>query len=326
MLALLNLNHFISTYGYAAIFLLSILQSCCIPTSSELTLGFAGLLASQGKLNLAAVIFVGTAGEVVGAYIAWFIGRYGGRAAVDRYGKYLLLTHHDLDRAEGWYDRHGNAGGLLRPSASGDTQLRRSAGGRGRGAAGPVRADDRRRQPGLDQRHGQHRLRPGRQLPQDRQGLRLRRLRPGRRRWSSPSSSSSGTAIAVTRRRWHGAGRQAATARVRRPTRPPAPPGSTRRSRPPPRRSGPPPRSSGRPRRRNRPPRSSPPPNQAIRPAEDLQFGCVLSVVVGQLERLAEAGVDAPGPGREVVLAGPRGGKRVTPGGDREGQHPPDRG
>lgn len=110
MLALLNLDHFISTYGYAAIFLLSVLQSCCIPTSSELTLGFAGLLASQGKLNLAAVIFVGTAGEVVGAYIAWFIGRYGGRAAVDRYGKYLLLTHHDLDRAEAWYDRHGNAG------------------------------------------------------------------------------------------------------------------------------------------------------------------------------------------------------------------------
>jgi membrane protein DedA with SNARE-associated domain len=110
VVALLNLNHFISTYGYAAIFLLSVLQSCCIPTSSELTLGFAGLLASQGKLNLAAVIFVGTAGEVVGAYIAWFIGRYGGRAAVDRYGKYILLTHHDLDRAEGWYDRHGNVG------------------------------------------------------------------------------------------------------------------------------------------------------------------------------------------------------------------------
>jgi membrane protein DedA with SNARE-associated domain len=110
VLALLNFTHFISTYGYAAIFLLSVLQSCCIPTSSELTLGFAGLLASQGKLSLPAVIIVGTAGEVVGAYIAWFIGRYAGRAAVDRYGRYLLLTHHDLDRAEAWYDRHGNAG------------------------------------------------------------------------------------------------------------------------------------------------------------------------------------------------------------------------
>ncbi len=107
MVALINLNHFISTYGYAAIFLLSVLQSICIPTSSELTLGFAGVLAAQGKLNLFAVIAVAVAGEVIGAYIAWFIGRYAGRGFVDRYGRYVLLTHHDLDRAEAWYDRHG---------------------------------------------------------------------------------------------------------------------------------------------------------------------------------------------------------------------------
>jgi membrane protein DedA with SNARE-associated domain len=107
MVALLNFNHFISTYGYAAIFLLSMLQSMCIPTSSELTLGFAGVLAAEGKLSLAGVIAVAVIGEVVGAYIAWFIGRYAGRGFVDRYGRYVLLTHHDLDRAEGWYDRHG---------------------------------------------------------------------------------------------------------------------------------------------------------------------------------------------------------------------------
>ncbi len=107
MVALLNFNHFISTYGYAAIFLLSVLQSMCIPTSSELTLGFAGVLAAEGKLSLAGVIAVAVIGEVVGAYIAWFIGRYAGRGFVDRYGRYVLLTHHDLDRAEGWYDRHG---------------------------------------------------------------------------------------------------------------------------------------------------------------------------------------------------------------------------
>jgi membrane protein DedA with SNARE-associated domain len=110
VLALVNLTHLVSTYGYAAIFILSVLQSCCIPTSSEITIGFAGVLASEGKLNLAAVILVGTAGEVVGAYIAWFIGRYGGRALVDRYGRYILVTHHDLDRAEAWYGRHGNVG------------------------------------------------------------------------------------------------------------------------------------------------------------------------------------------------------------------------
>lgn len=104
--ALFNVTSFVASSGYAAIFLLSMLQSCCVPTSSELTLGFAGVLASEGKLSLPAVILVGVAGEVVGAYIAWAIGRSGGRALVDRYGKYVLLTHHDLDRAERWYGRH----------------------------------------------------------------------------------------------------------------------------------------------------------------------------------------------------------------------------
>jgi membrane protein DedA with SNARE-associated domain len=114
MLALLNFTSFVSKSGYAAIFLLSVLQSCCVPTSSELTLGFAGALAAGAvagtKLNLAWVIVAGAGGELVGAYIAWAIGRYGGRAFVDRFGRYILLSHRDLDRAETWYDRHGSTG------------------------------------------------------------------------------------------------------------------------------------------------------------------------------------------------------------------------
>ena len=110
MLALLNVTQFVSTSGYAAIFVLSVLQSCCVPTSSELTFAFAGYLAYRHQLSLPGIIVVGTLGEVVGAYIAWFVGRYAGRGFVDRYGKYLLLTHRDLDRAEAWYDRHGNLG------------------------------------------------------------------------------------------------------------------------------------------------------------------------------------------------------------------------
>ena len=106
MLALLNVTSYVASAGYAAVFVLSVLQSCCIPTSSELTLGFAGVLAAQGKLSLPAVILVGAAGEVVGAYIAWVIGRFGGRAVVDRYGRYILMSHRDLDRAQAWYDRH----------------------------------------------------------------------------------------------------------------------------------------------------------------------------------------------------------------------------
>ena len=106
MLGLLNFTSFVSSSGYVAIFILALLQSCCVPTSSELTMGFAGVLAAEGKLDLAAVIAVGAGGELVGALIAWTVGRTGGRAFIDRYGKYILVTHHDLDRAEAWYQRH----------------------------------------------------------------------------------------------------------------------------------------------------------------------------------------------------------------------------
>jgi membrane protein DedA with SNARE-associated domain len=87
VLALFNFTSGLESSGYAAIFILSVLQLCCVPASSELTLGFAGVLASEGKLSLAAVIAVAAAGELAGAYIAWFIGRSGGRAFVDRHGR-----------------------------------------------------------------------------------------------------------------------------------------------------------------------------------------------------------------------------------------------
>jgi membrane protein DedA with SNARE-associated domain len=118
VLALFNFTTFVSDSGYLAIFVLSMLQSMCVPTSSEITIGFAGVLAAEGHLSLAGVILVAVAGEVVGAFVAWFIGKTAGRTFVDRYGKYLLLTHRDLDRAEAWYDRHGNwavFGGRLIP-------------------------------------------------------------------------------------------------------------------------------------------------------------------------------------------------------------------
>jgi membrane protein DedA with SNARE-associated domain len=116
VLGLLDPQHFVKDSGYAAIFVLCVLQSCCVPTSSELTMGFAGVIAAGGvpgvKLSLPVVILVGVAGEVLGAYIAWVVGRVGGRAAVDRFGKYVLLSHKDLDKAEAWYQRHDRFGVL----------------------------------------------------------------------------------------------------------------------------------------------------------------------------------------------------------------------
>jgi membrane protein DedA with SNARE-associated domain len=106
-----QLNHFLESYGYLAIFFLTVLESACIPIPSEITLGLGGAMASGAihgvDLNLGVVIAVAIAGEMVGSLIAYTVGRTGGRAIVDRYGRYILLTHKDLDRAEAWFAKRG---------------------------------------------------------------------------------------------------------------------------------------------------------------------------------------------------------------------------
>lgn len=84
-------------------------ESACIPVPSELIMTFAGVLAGAGKLDISLVIIVGVIGNLLGAYIAWAVGRTGGRAFVIRWGKYIFLRVHDLDRAEKWFDEKGQA-------------------------------------------------------------------------------------------------------------------------------------------------------------------------------------------------------------------------
>lgn len=103
--------HFISTYGYAAVFLLMVAESACIPVPSELIMTFGGALAAGAvpgtRLNLAGVIIAGVAGNVAGSYIAWGAGRYGGQAALRRWGRRLAVREHELDRAHRWFVRYG---------------------------------------------------------------------------------------------------------------------------------------------------------------------------------------------------------------------------
>lgn len=105
------MQHFIATYGYVAVFLLMVAESACIPIPSELIMTFAGALAAGAvagtHLNLVGVILAGVAGNVAGSYIAWAVGRYGGQAALRRWGRRLRVSEHDLDRANRWFDRYG---------------------------------------------------------------------------------------------------------------------------------------------------------------------------------------------------------------------------
>jgi membrane protein DedA with SNARE-associated domain len=108
------MTRFLLDYGYMAVFFLTVVEAACIPIPSEVTLGLGGALASGAllpgskvHLNLGLVMLVAVAGELTGSLLAYTVGRTGGRALVDRYGKYVLLTHKDLDRAEAWFDRRG---------------------------------------------------------------------------------------------------------------------------------------------------------------------------------------------------------------------------
>jgi membrane protein DedA with SNARE-associated domain len=101
------MESFLTHYGYAAIFLFAFLEACCVPIPSEVTFGFAGVLAGQGHLNIVAVIVVGTVAELAGSLVSYSIGRVGGRPFVRRTGKYLLITHADIDRAERFFTGRG---------------------------------------------------------------------------------------------------------------------------------------------------------------------------------------------------------------------------
>jgi membrane protein DedA with SNARE-associated domain len=94
------MESFLTHAGYAALIVFGFVEACCIPISSEITFGFAGVLAFQGHLNLVLVIVIGSLAELAGSYVSYFVGRVGGRALVERLGKYALITRKDIDRAE----------------------------------------------------------------------------------------------------------------------------------------------------------------------------------------------------------------------------------
>ncbi|MEP6912021.1 MAG: DedA family protein [bacterium] len=99
----------ISALGYSGIVLLMAIESACIPLPSEVIMPFSGYLVLMGRFNLWAVGFAGALGCVVGSLAAYWAGMYGGRPLVQRYGRYLLISGHDLDLADRWFARYGQA-------------------------------------------------------------------------------------------------------------------------------------------------------------------------------------------------------------------------
>jgi membrane protein DedA with SNARE-associated domain len=99
----------ISALGYSGVVLLMAIESACIPLPSEIIMPFSGYLVSRGELNLWGVGIAGAVGCVLGSLVAYWVGMYGGRPLIEKYGRYILLSGHDLDLADRWFAKYGEA-------------------------------------------------------------------------------------------------------------------------------------------------------------------------------------------------------------------------
>ena len=113
------MEHFLETWGYVAVFALSFISAVGLPVGSEVAVIYGGVLASgqisnePHHLSLVGVILLATLAELMGSSVGYLIGSSGGRPLMDRFGRYVLLTLKDLDRAERWFDRHGQSAVLF---------------------------------------------------------------------------------------------------------------------------------------------------------------------------------------------------------------------
>lgn len=117
-------THVIGTGGYAGLVALMGIESACIPLPSEIILPFAGFLVASGRFGAGAtwlglpvgLFWVATFGAIgcnVGSLLAYWIGAKGGRPLVERYGKWVLMSHHDLDRMTEFFSKYGSITVLL---------------------------------------------------------------------------------------------------------------------------------------------------------------------------------------------------------------------
>lgn len=97
--------------GYAGIVLAMAIESCCIPLPSEVVMPTAGFFVFKypDRFSLLGVAIAGTVGCIIGSTAAYWIGRTGGRPLLLRYGRYILISQADSDRADRLFARHGNS-------------------------------------------------------------------------------------------------------------------------------------------------------------------------------------------------------------------------
>ncbi len=102
-----------SQAGYLGIFALMVMESATLPVPSEIVLPLAGYLVYTGQIEFWSAVVVASLGSLVGTTIDYVIGFYLGRLAILRYGRWVRLTEHHLERSESWFEKYGNPAVLL---------------------------------------------------------------------------------------------------------------------------------------------------------------------------------------------------------------------
>ena len=97
----------ISAAGYFGVVILMAIESACIPLPSEVIMPFAGYLVTTGRFSLVGAATMGALGCNIGSTVAYYVAASGGRAAIERWGRYILVSRHELERAERFFARYG---------------------------------------------------------------------------------------------------------------------------------------------------------------------------------------------------------------------------
>ena len=103
----------ISGSGYLGVLLLMAIESACVPLPSEVIMPFAGYLVSTGRFSLVLAATAGALGCNLGSIVGYEIGKRGGRPLAERWGRYVLIGPGELDAADRFFARHGNAAVLI---------------------------------------------------------------------------------------------------------------------------------------------------------------------------------------------------------------------
>jgi membrane protein DedA with SNARE-associated domain len=99
----------ISAAGYFGVVFLMAIESACIPLPSEVIMPFSGYLVSVGQFSLIGAATAGALGCNVGSTVAYYVAAFGGRAVIERWGRYVLIGRRDLERTDRFFERYGAA-------------------------------------------------------------------------------------------------------------------------------------------------------------------------------------------------------------------------